>query len=144
MALVKTSRIAPAKPGSSASHALPPGSKVKGVPRRKLLNELQQDTIAERIAAATEELASGLAEASTAANELRSSMEQIASGAEEAAGASQQQLVAMKRVFEALRRARIAADASRRRTETAQSLLVDTGGQIGNSTRAIERNALRQ
>ena len=45
----------------------------------------RQQKIEERVAAATEELASGLTQAASAAEELRRSMEQIASGAEEAA-----------------------------------------------------------
>ncbi|TNC64919.1 hypothetical protein FHG71_18325 [Rubellimicrobium roseum] len=43
----------------------------------------RQDRIAERIGAATEELASGIAEGAAAAEELRRAMSQIASGAEE-------------------------------------------------------------
>ena len=49
----------------------------------------RQQKIEERIAAATEELASGITEAASAAEELRRAMEQIATGAEEAASASQ-------------------------------------------------------
>src|SRR5512144_515284 len=45
----------------------------------------RQQKIEERIAAATEELASGITEAASAAEELRRAMEQIATGAEEAA-----------------------------------------------------------
>ena len=58
----------------------------------------RNQTIAERVAAATEELASGLTQASAATKELGRSMEQIASGAEEAAGASQEQSAAIKRI----------------------------------------------
>ena len=52
----------------------------------------------ERVAAATEELASGLTEAAAAAEQLRRAMEQIATGAEEAAGASQEQLAAVRNI----------------------------------------------
>jgi methyl-accepting chemotaxis protein len=100
--------------------------------------------LSERIAAATEELASGLAEASAAAEELRRSMEQIASGAEEAAGASQEQLGAIKQVLSNLTHARSQAEGSHRRTEAVQIILGEIAGQITSSVRAIERNAERQ
>ena len=104
----------------------------------------QQDKVAERIAAATEELASGLTEASAAAEELRRSMEQIAAGANEAAGASQEQLGAIKNVTNNLTIARKEADNSRRRTEATQVVLAETATQISASVRAIEKNAERQ
>jgi methyl-accepting chemotaxis protein len=144
MTLVKTSKIASVKTSASTVHKPHPIPSSNGVRQRKASNGLKQDTVAERVAAATEELASGLSQASAAANELRSSMEQIAAGAEEAAGASQEQLAAMKRVFDALRVARTEAETSRRRTEAVQGLLTDTGSQITASARAIERNAQRQ
>src|SRR6185436_6153055 len=82
-----------------------------------------QDRVSERLAAATEQLASGLTEASAAAEELRRAMEQIASGASEAAGASQEQLAALKQTTASLGTARTQADASRRRTEAIEILL---------------------
>jgi methyl-accepting chemotaxis protein len=142
MALVKTSKIGSGKAAAIAARPGATPSQGNGAVRRKA--PARQDTLSERVAAATEELASGLSQASSAANELRGSMEQIASGAEEAAGASQEQLAAIKRIFGALRTARTEAEASRRRTESAQTLLADTAGQIANSARAIERNAKRQ
>jgi methyl-accepting chemotaxis protein len=102
------------------------------------------DKVSERVAAATEELASGLSQASAAAEELQRSMEQIAAGADEAAGASQEQLTAIKQVTSNLTTARREADNSRRRTESAQVLLAETAAQIGASIQAIERNSERQ
>ena len=98
----------------------------------------------ERVAAATEEFASGLTEASAAAEQLLKSMEQIGAGAEEAAGASQEQLAAIKRIFDGLRAARGETDALRRRTENVQIMLGDAAERITASARAIERNAQRQ
>jgi methyl-accepting chemotaxis protein len=141
MALVKTSKIASRKPG--ASYATPRRRKGSGHAATPKV-PAKQDGLSERIAAATEELASGLSEASTAANELRGSMEQIAKGAEKAAGAAVEQRAAIKRVFEALRAARTEAEGSRRRTEAVQVGLGDSTVQITTSVRAIERNALRQ
>src|SRR3954465_2277648 len=53
--------------------------------RARERSRARHQKIAERIASATEELASGVSQAATAANQLRKAMEQIASGAEEAA-----------------------------------------------------------
>jgi methyl-accepting chemotaxis protein len=71
-------------------------------------------------------------------------MEQIAAGADEAAGASQEQLAAIKQVAGNLTTARGEADSSRRRTEAAQVLLVETGAQVGASVQSIGRNSERQ
>ena len=145
MALVKTSKIA----GSSAKDRrlavtttrAQPVSATRG---RKPAKGVSKDKVSERVAAATEQLASGLAQASAAAEELRRSMEQIAAGADEAAGASQEQLAAIKQVTSNLTAAKGEADSSQRRTEAAQVLLAETGAQIGASVQAIERNSARQ
>jgi methyl-accepting chemotaxis protein len=104
----------------------------------------QQDKLSERMAAAAEELASGLAEASAAAEELGRSMGQVSSGAEEAAGASQQQAALVDRTVANLTAARGQAELARRRTEAMQQVLAEAAAQITNSVRAIERNAERQ
>jgi methyl-accepting chemotaxis protein len=101
-------------------------------------------TVIERVAAATEELAAGLVEASAATKELSLSMQQIAAGAEEAAGASQEQSAAIKLIVGNLVTARAEADQSGRRAETLVATLADATAQIGGSVRAIERNSERQ
>jgi methyl-accepting chemotaxis protein len=145
MALVKSSKIA--TPSLKAS-SIPAVSKSKPparpFPPAEKVGASTSAVLFDRVAAATEEFASGLTEASAAAEELRKSMEQIASGAEEAAGASQEQLAAIKRIFDGLRTARGETDALRRRTETVQLMLGDAGERITASARAIERNAQRQ
>jgi methyl-accepting chemotaxis protein len=142
MSLVKKSKLAAGSTPLAVANNTPSSAKV---PRRNGdARAVDRQPLAERIGAATEELASGLSEAFTAANELRRSMEQIASGADEAAGASQEQLAAVTRIFEALRVARTEAEASRKRTDSMQSLLAETSVQITGSARAIERNAQRQ
>jgi len=143
MALVKTSKIGSGA-GKGSAPSLPSRKKTAAAAAGNRTAKPQREMLYERVAAATEELASGLAEASAAAEELRSSMAQIASGAEEAAGASQEQLSAMTRIFGGLKTARSEAEASRRRTESVQALLAETTGQITTSVRAIERNAQRQ
>src|ERR1700753_2114337 len=117
MALVKKSKMSPAagKPATQASNAKPISSAIARTGIAPASSH--RATAAERIAAATEQLASGLAEAASATKELGRSMEQIASGAEEAAGASQEQSAAVKRVIATLTTARAEADSSTRRTE---------------------------
>ena len=141
MALVKTSKV-----GSGPAKATPAGPAAAQRPavRPHKASSAPRDKVAERVAAATEQLASGLAEASAAAEELRRSMEQIASGADEAAGGSQEQLAAIKMVASALGQARTQADASRRRTEAVQLVLAESAVQITASVRSINRNAERQ
>jgi methyl-accepting chemotaxis protein len=145
MALVKTSRIKSGTSQQQIPAAKEKAQQAKGKPAaRATLAPGNHDTASERIAAATEELASGLTQSAAATRELAKSMEQIASGAEEAAGASQEQSQAIKRIVAALTTARGEADASSRRTETVGISLTEAAGQISNSIRAIERSARKQ
>ena len=145
MALVKTSKIASSVKGGAAA-APPEGGPARRSARRAIpaAPASPTDKISERVAAATEELASGLTQASAAAEELRRSMEQIASGADEAAGAAQEQLAAIRTVAGNLGIARGEAETARRRTEAVQLVLAETAAQVTTSVRAIERNAERQ
>jgi methyl-accepting chemotaxis protein len=146
MALIKKSKLNPgtAQVVIDPRPARPPARNAQSNGAAKRVSARSQDKLSERLAAATEELASGLTEASAAAEELRRSMAQIASGASEAAGASQEQLSAIKQVVASLGVARTQAEASRRRTEAVEVLLAETAVQIATSVRAIERNGLRQ
>ena len=147
MALIKKSKLnaGGAAPSPQAPAARPPARPAQlSNGAVKKASARPQDRISERLAAATEQLASGLTEASAAAEELRRSMEQIASGASEAAGAAQEQLAAIKQVVASLGVARTQAEASRRRTEAVEVVLAETAVQIGTSVRAIERNGTRQ
>src|SRR6185503_3560867 len=142
MALAKRAKIAAASPSKSvlpptlpAMVAAPPAPRVRVAP---------QQTVVERIAAATEQLASGLTEASAATNELSRSMEQIAAGAEEAAAASQEQSSAFKRIVASLAAGRAEAERSARRSDALNTTLDEAALQIDGSVRAIERNAERQ
>jgi methyl-accepting chemotaxis protein len=139
MALVKTSKIAA---GSSKPQIkIPPAAKPDF---KAALPANPQAKASERIAAATEELAAGLTQASAAAEQLRGAMEQIAVGAEEAAGASQEQLGAIKNIAANLDAARNEADLCDRRTATVQLVLAETAAQLTSSVRAIEQNIARQ
>lgn len=140
MALVKTSKLAAGT--AKAPVSLPrPKSRAVAVDRTRVPAGTRHEQASERIAAAAEELASGLLETAAAAEELRRSMAQIAAGAEDAAGASQEQFAAIKDMSSNLAVARDVADASRRRTETVQAVLIEMAAQITASVRAIERNA---
>ncbi len=140
MALVKTTKIGSPKSGAAATPTKAPPAK----PQVRNRTAPGKATITERVAAATEQLASGITQSSAAAEELRRSMEQIAAGAEEAAGASQEQLGAIKRIITNLGTARGRASDTRRQTEAVQLVLAETALVISNSVRAIERNAERQ
>jgi methyl-accepting chemotaxis protein len=113
--------------------------------RHKARTFAKQQKAAERIAAATTQLASGIAEASSAAEVLRKAMEQIAAGAEEAAGASGQSQRAVTTVSEAIGTARTEAEVSRQKTEALQTLIAGVGQQvrlsIGSIATAVERQA---
>jgi methyl-accepting chemotaxis protein len=147
MALIKKSRLgagngAPAAPVAAPARPATRAPKPNGAAGRA--SSGPQDKVSERLAAATEELASGLTQASAAAEELRRSMEQIASGASEAAGASQEQLAGIKITVASLATARTQAEGARRRTEAVEVVLAEAAMQIGTSVRAIERNGERQ
>lgn len=77
MALVKTTKIAPGKAKAPAPVAkvVPPETARLTVPNRTAPGKA---TITERVAVATEQLASGITQSSATAEELRRSMEQIA------------------------------------------------------------------
>jgi len=146
VALVKTSTLAgkaKRRPEPQAEvPAIPPSSPQQPATTTRAASRKQ--TAAERIGAATHELAAGVAEASSAAEELRRSLEQIASGAEEAAGASHQSLASVGALNAAFAQAREKAILSRRRTDALQTLLIDAAQQVLTSVAAVEANAERQ
>jgi methyl-accepting chemotaxis protein len=143
MALVKKSKIDAESTKTPA--ASPPKKAVNESPAAAVrVRAPKHRTVLERVAAATEELSSGLTEAAAATKQLGRSMEQIASGAEEAAGASQEQSAAIKRIVTSLTASREEAEKAGRRSEALVATLAEAAGQIGASVRAIERNAERQ
>ena len=145
MALVKTSRIA----ANGKPQRLPAPQKRRQAaaqPDAARPGAAQNDHVkaAERIAAATEQLAAGVAEAASAAAELRGAMAQIAAGAEEASGALQAQHGAIRTIVGNLNSARNEADLCERRTANVELVLAETAAQITGAVRAIEQNAARQ
>ena len=112
--------------------------------RRKVRTFARQQKIAERVAAASSEMASGIAESASAAEQLRRSMEQIATGAEEASGAAQLSLRAVTDISAAIIQAKEKADASRQKTVLLQGVLAEVTGQIAVSVANIGTSADRQ
>lgn len=140
MALVKKTALGTRKRAPVAAEAPAPP---KPAPRRMTSTARATDLV-ERIDQATEELASGLAEASAASIELQQSMDQISSGAEEAAGAAQESLGAIAALGTAFQKARERAEDSRRQSEIVQVAFQEASVQIDTSVAAIELNARRQ
>ena len=134
-----------ARSTSSASRSKP----ITAVPaadqqRRRQRTFGRQQKAAERIASATTQVASGIAEAAAACEELSKAMEQIATGADEASAAAEQSQRAMTMISASNRTTSEAADASLRKTGTLQSLLSSTNAQIQASLNSVGRAAERQ
>ncbi|KAB1072582.1 methyl-accepting chemotaxis protein [Methylobacterium planeticum] len=149
MALVKKARLASpqgASPAPGTAEA-PKDTAAPAAVRRSRTRQRgipHRQKVAERLAAATGELAAGVTEASAAAEELRRSMELIASGAEEAAGAAQESLSAVSTIVGHLTEARERADLTRQKTTAFQALLIEANAQVTNAITAIQANAERQ
>lgn len=146
MALVKKAGLSAAQPAARTREqaGLSHVGRLNEETRRRARTFAKQQKAAERIAAATTQLASGVAEASAAAEELRKAMEQIAAGAEEAAGASEQSQRAVTMVADAIGTARSEAEISRRKTEALQTLIAGVSQQIALSVGSIGTAAERQ
>jgi len=113
-------------------------------PRRRAKTGMRHPQIAERIASATEDLASGVSQAAAAAEQLRKAMEQISTGAEESAGAAQQSLAAVSQISVAFVQARGKAETLRRKTEALQTIVADTGNRISDVVANVVASAERQ
>ncbi|AOF92614.1 methyl-accepting chemotaxis sensory transducer domain protein (plasmid) [Sinorhizobium sp. RAC02] len=139
MALVKTSQLGAKATSAKATQGEPPAlnvGKAATTRRSQDRTRLRRQKAAERIGAATEELATGVAEAASAAEELRRALEQIASGAEEAAGAAHESLSATTHLSERFSEARSEAEAARGRTEKLQT-------SVSNPPRRSSRQSRR-
>ncbi|MGS0984734.1 methyl-accepting chemotaxis protein [Burkholderia glumae] len=112
--------------------------------RKRARTLAKQQQAAERIAAATTQLASGINEAASAAEELKRAADQIATGAEEASGAAQESLTAFKLMEDAIARQRQSADTSQARVETTQILIARTTADVGGLVTNVGFVAQRQ
>ena len=143
MALVKTTALAKQKSAASATSSAavtPQAARLAG--RERL--PVSREQAAERVAAATMQLASGVAQSAAAAEELRRTLEQIASGAEEAAGAAHESLATVAELSRQFVNARTDAEGARRQAEVLQAAVVESATTIQGSLVAIESNASRQ
>jgi methyl-accepting chemotaxis protein len=120
------------------------GAAQADVQRRRARTFARQQKIAERVAAATAQMSSGISESAAAAQQLRKSMEQIATGAEEAAGASQQSLSAVTSIAAAITQAKEKAESNRQKTESLQALLGQLNEQVVATVANIGTSAERQ
>ncbi|WP_051434649.1 methyl-accepting chemotaxis protein [Desulfonatronum lacustre] len=85
---------------------------------------------AERIASATEELASGIAQANAAAEQMNKAMEQISSGATEASAAAQESQAAAEQLNKGAQVASNTAQSAMEKTDTLQELVRLTSSDI--------------
>ncbi len=112
--------------------------------RKTVRTHARQQKVAERIASATAELASGISEASSAAEELRKAMELIAAGAEEASSASEESRRAITAISASMGQAKTIAENSRYKTDTLRQLVSELSKQIEASVASISTAAERQ
>ncbi|WP_245455587.1 methyl-accepting chemotaxis protein [Neorhizobium lilium] len=114
------------------------------VQRKRARTLAKQQQAAERIAAATSEIASGINESASASEELKRAADQIAAGAEESAGAAQESLVACRQVMDSLTQQLKASELSRTKMEATQALVQRTAGDIGSLISKVSVAAQRQ
>jgi len=145
MALAKKAAIeASSLPRNQETPAMTRLSRVADDNRKTVRTHARQQKAAERIAAATNELAAGVAQSSAAAEELRKAMESIASGAEEASSAAEESRRAVTAVSAGLLQAKGSADVSRQKTDGLRNLFGDLGKQLAASIASIDAGANRQ
>ncbi|MGB3724367.1 MAG: methyl-accepting chemotaxis protein [Glaciecola sp.] len=112
--------------------------------RRRARTMAKQQQAAERIAAATIELSSGITEASAARDQLSGAVIEIAAGAEQSSGASQESLAAMSQITQRVKRQEEVAHESKAQSLTLQNLIEEMSQDIGQLVRNIEQSSLRQ
>ena len=133
MAIIKkpTTKVAYSSEGDSGkTNAV--ASREAEAQRKKARTLAKQQQAAERIAAATGQLSSGINEAASAAEELKRAADQIATGAEEASGAAQESMAAFKQVTVSITRQLQNADVSQAKAETSQTLIAKTSADVGS------------
>jgi methyl-accepting chemotaxis protein len=115
------------------------------VQRKRARTLAKQQQAAERIAAASAQLSTGVNESAAAAEELKRASDQIASGAEEASGAAQQSLRAFDVVSRSIELQQQSASVAQVKSEAMQTLAAtinnDVTALITNIGVAAERQA---
>ena len=146
MALVKRAQVVSGlrEEQGSAGNSVDRGAAQADVQRKRARTFARQQKIAERVAAATAQMASAISESASAAQLLRKSIERIATGAEEASGAAQLSLTAVNDIATGVIQAKVQADVSRQKSEALQGLLGELNVQIAASVLNIGTCADRQ
>ena len=114
------------------------------VQRRKARTLAKQQQASERIAAATNELASSIAEASTAGEELKKTMDQVAAGAQEATSACEESVAGFNVVGKSIGRIQVNAEVALEKTQALQALMLTLATEVGNTVSAVRIAADRQ
>jgi methyl-accepting chemotaxis protein len=104
----------------------------------------KQQQAAERIAAATGQLSSGINQAAAAAEELKAAADQIAAGAEIASGAAQESTAAFRLVVDSIARQLVSADASQAKAEMSEALVARTSADVGTLVNSVTIAGQRQ
>jgi methyl-accepting chemotaxis protein len=112
--------------------------------REQSRTRARQEKAAERIGAATEELAAGMAQAASAAQELGHSLVLIARSAEEAGGAAQESQASINNLGSVFAQARSKAEESRLKTDKLQGLVSEIGAQIEGLAASVQENSAGQ
>ncbi|MDQ2106097.1 methyl-accepting chemotaxis protein [Azospirillum isscasi] len=145
MALVKKADVGqPGTAGTGTISGNGRGSSTADAQRKRARTFARQQKVAERVASASSQMASGISESASASDQLRKSMEQIATGAQEASGAAQQSLTAVTNIAKAILESKDQAEVSRQKSNQLQVLLAEVGTQIAASVTSIGANAERQ
>lgn len=101
----------------------------------------KQQQLAERVATATEQLASGIEEASSAAEELGATMQQIATGANEASSSAEESRAAINQVDKASVMADRNAKESLEKADIAKELIENSSNDIELMIKGIKESA---
>ena len=142
MALIKKSNMTTLTPSEGKPSAL--AARDVEVQRKRARTLAKQQQAAERIAAATAQLASGINEAAAAAEELKRATDQIATGAEEASGAAQESLAAFQQIGDGINRQLVNANTSKAKSEACQELIAKTVAEITGLIENVGIAAQRQ
>jgi len=144
MALIKTSRFAHAAGVAERDAGAARSTAGADAQKRQARNVARQQKAAERIAAATSQLAAGIAEGSAASEELKRAMDQIAAGAEESSTAAQESMQSVVAIAAQIARAKDGAETSVAKTAALQTLIAGISGQIFESILKIGEASERQ
>ncbi|CZT36448.1 methyl-accepting chemotaxis protein [Rhizobium sp. 9140] len=99
--------------------------------RKRARTLAKQQQAAERIAAATAEIAAGINEAASAAEELKRASDQIAAGATEASNAAQESLIACRQMGDSITRQLRASEVGQTKMESTQATVLRTSNEVG-------------